>query len=100
MDIKEFFNNQQNKTDKTNINQEEIKEKIGQDNFEKYANAINSYKDLSQDELMQKLFSEATKLKQNGSLNESSLNALKSTLSPMLNDDQRKMLDNILNMIK
>jgi len=99
MDIKEFYKNRQKK-EQAKLNQEEIKQKVGEDNFKKYADTINSYKDLSQDELMQKLFSEAAKLKQNGSLNESSLNALKSTLSPMLNDDQRKMLDNLINMIK
>ena len=99
MDIKEFYKNQQ-KQEKNNLNQEEIKEKVGEDTFKKYSDTINQYKDLSHEQLMQKLFSEATKLKQNGSLNENSLNALKSTLSPMLNDEQRKMLENLINMIK
>ena len=99
MDIKEFYKNQQKSNESTKEN-EKIKQQVGEENFSKYTDTINQYKNLSQDELMSRLMSEATRLKQNGSLNEQSLNSLKSTLSPMLNDDQRRMLDNLINMIK
>lgn len=62
--------------------------------------SLNKYQNLSQDELMNELFKEAGRLKQNGSLNENSLNMLQSTLAPMLNSEQNEQLKNILNRIK
>jgi len=61
--------------------------------------SLSKYQNLSQDQLMNELFKEAGKLKQNGSLNESSLNMLKSTLAPMLNNEQNQRLNDILNKI-
>ena len=61
---------------------------------------LNKYQNLSQDELMTELFKEARRLKQNGSLNENSLNMLQNTLAPMLNNEQNKQLKDILNRIK
>lgn len=62
--------------------------------------SLNKYQNLSQDELMTELFKEAGRLKQNGSLNENSLNMLQNTLAPMLNNEQNKQLKDILNRIK
>lgn len=62
--------------------------------------SLNRYQNLSQDELMTELFKEAGRLKQNGSLNENSLNMLQNTLAPMLNNEQNKQLKDILNKIR
>lgn len=62
--------------------------------------SLKHYQNLSQSELMNELFKEAGRLKQNGSLNENSLNMLKSTLSPMLNNEQNQQLNDILNKIR
>ena len=55
---------------------------------------------MSQSDLMSELIKEASRMKQNGSLNSDSLNVLKNTLAPMLNEQQKSMLNNILNQIK
>lgn len=77
-------------------------EKILNDNSEKaneYSNLINKYKNMDNSELMSNLFSEASKLKQEGKLDNNTLNNLKSTLSPFLNNDQQSMLNSLINAI-
>lgn len=77
-------------------------EKIISENQEKaneYQDIINKYKNMNQNDLMSNLFSEATKLKQQGKLDSSTLNNLKSTLSPFLNSEQQEMLNNLVNAI-
>lgn len=87
-DFKSFANEHKNIID-------ENKEKANE-----YENIFNKYKDMNQDELMTNLMQEATKLKQEGKLDENSLTSLKTTLSPFLNDTQKQMLENIINAIK
>ena len=86
-DFKNFSQNQQ----KT-INQNQ--EKVNQ-----YEDIINKYKNMSNNELMQNLFNEATKLKQQGKLDSASLNSLKTTIAPFLNNDQQEMLNNLISAI-
>ena len=77
-------------------------EKIINENKEdasKYEDIINKYKNMSQNDLMSNLFTEAMKLKKQGKLDASSLNNLKSTLSPFLNFEQQEMLNNLINAI-
>lgn len=77
-------------------------EKIIEENKEKsneYNDIINKYKDMDSNELMSNLFSEANRLKSEGKLDDESLNNLKSTLSPFLNDEQKNMLSNLINAI-
>ena len=77
-------------------------EKIINENKQKaseYQDIINKYKDMNQNDLMANLFSEATKLKQQGKLDQSTLNNLKSTLTPFLNSEQKEMLNNLVNAI-
>lgn len=69
------------------------------DKTEEYNNILNKYKDMDNNELMSNLFSEATKLKQEGKLDNESLNNLKSTLAPFLNDGQKNMLNNLVDAI-
>ena len=104
MNIKDFSKNyQQNTNNSKNSNPNSNYEDIINQNSQQASNlndTLNRYKDLSNQDLMSELMKEATKLKQNGSLNEDSLNLLKSTLSPMLTTEQNQQLDNIINMIK
>ena len=64
-----------------------------------YQEMINKYKDMDNNELMTSLFQEASKLKQQGKLDNNTLNSLKSTLSPFLNSEQQEMLNNLVNAI-
>jgi len=70
-----------------------------QEKVNEYENIINKYKNMNQNDLMANLFSEASKLKQEGKLDSSTLNNLKSTLSPFLNPEQQEMLNNLVNAI-
>ena len=70
-----------------------------QEKVNEYENIINKYKNMNQNDLMSNLFSEASKLKQEGKLDSSTLHNLKSTLSPFLNPDQQEMLNNLVNAI-
>ena len=77
-------------------------EKIINENKEqanKYEDILNKYKNMNQNDLMSNLFQEATKLKQEGKLDSTTLNSLKTTLSPFLNQDQQEMLNNLVNAI-
>lgn len=70
-----------------------------QEQLNEYENIINKYKNMNQDDLMTSLFSEASKLKSEGKLNSETLNNLKSTLSPFLNSEQQKMLNDLVSAI-
>lgn len=89
-DFKSFSNKQKQANDFIN----EKKDKTAE-----YENIINKYKDMNQNDLMSNLFKEASKLKSEGKLNSETLNNLKSTLSPFLNDEQQEMLSNLVNAI-
>ena len=85
------------KTDETNF------DNLVKDNPEKIENIqenLKKYQNMSQSDLMSELIKEASRMKQNGSLNSDSLNVLKNTLAPMLNEQQKSLLNNILNQIK
>ena len=69
------------------------------DNVDKYKEIIGKYKDLDSATLMKTLLGEASKLKNEGKLDNSMLSNLKSTLSPFLNDDQRSTLEGLINAI-
>lgn len=80
----------------------ENNKKIIDENKEKannYQSIIDKYKNMNQGELMNNLFSEANKLKQEGKLDSNSLNSMKDMISPFLNDEQKNMLNSILNKI-
>lgn len=61
---------------------------------------LKKYQSMSQSDLMSELLKEASKMKASGQLNGASLEKLKSTLLPMLNDEQKVMLDSILGEIE
>ena len=80
----------------------ENNKKIVDENKEKteeYKNIIDRYKDMNQSELMSNLLNEASKLKSQGKLDTNSLNSLKETISPFLNDEQKNMLSSLINKI-
>lgn len=70
-----------------------------QDKANEYQDILNKYKNMNQNDLMSNLFSEASKLKQQGKLDSATLNNLKSTLTPFLNSEQQEMLNNLINAI-
>ena len=77
-------------------------EKIIEENKEKandYENLINKYKNMDSNELMSNLFNEANRLKSEGKLDSKTLNNLKNTLAPFLNNEQQDMLNNLINAI-
>ena len=65
----------------------------------KYEDILNKYKDMSQNDLMRNLFSEASKLKKQGKLDSNTLSNLKSTISPFLNQEQQEMLSSLIKAI-
>ncbi len=66
---------------------------------DEYQDILNKYKDMDNNELMSNLFNEASKLKREGKLDYTSLNNLKTTLAPFLNDEQKQMLNSLVNAI-
>lgn len=77
-------------------------ENIAKENPEKvseYQDILNKYKNMNQNELMANLFEQASKLKSEGKLDSSTLNSLKSSLSMFLNDEQKHMLNDIIDAI-
>jgi len=70
-----------------------------QQKADEYQDILNKYKDMNNNELMGNLFKEASKLKQQGKLDNSTLNSLKSTLSPFLNSEQQEMLNSLVKAI-
>ena len=90
-DFKSFAKeNQNNNSQFASKDQEKVNE---------YENIINKYKNMDQSDLMANLFSEASKLKQEGKLDSNTLQNLKSTLSPFLNPEQQEMLNKLVNAI-
>lgn len=81
----------------TNENKRIIDE--NQEKANEYQHILDKYKNMSNNELMSNLFSEASKLKKEGKLDDEQLNSLKSTISPFLNNDQQQMLNEIIKAI-
>lgn len=64
-----------------------------------YEEILNKYKNMNSNDLMSNLITEALKLKREGKLDNASLQGLKSTLSPFLNNEQQEMLNSIIKTI-
>ena len=64
-----------------------------------YQKIIDKYKDMDQNSLLSTLFEEASKLKQQGKLDSNSLNGIKTTLAPFLNEQQKQMLNELVTAI-
>ncbi len=103
MDIRDFYKSTQEKQNQNtyanSANKQSTTTNPKQD-FSEYQDTINKYKDLSQQDLYKELFNQADQLKAEGKLDQNMLNTLSNTLSPMLNDEQRELLNNLINRIK
>ena len=91
-DFKSFAKEQNSNTNEKIIEENKVK-------ANEYEQIINKYKNMNQSDLMSSLFNEASKLKKEGKLDSASLNSLKSTLSPFLNNDQQEMLNSLVKAI-
>jgi len=84
---------------KENLNNTEKFINENKEQASQYEDIISKYKNMNQNDLMKNLFSEASKLKQEGKLGSDTLNSLKSTLSPFLNSEQQEMLNSLVKAI-
>lgn len=102
MDIREFYkSNQQNEANSNQFaNNQQNKNNSNKKDFSEYEDLINKYKDLPQNELLSELIKQATNLKQQGKLDNNTLNQISSTLAPMLNEEQKNMLNSIIERLK
>ena len=66
---------------------------------QEYEDILNKYKNMNNSQLMSSLFEEASKLEQQGKLDNNTLNSLKSTLAPFLNSDQQNLLSSLVDAI-
>lgn len=62
--------------------------------------AYNHYSKLSQPELMQELLKQTNQQKADGTLDNSQIDNVYNSIAPMLNNEQKKNLDNLINIIK
>lgn len=99
MNIRDFYKSTQDKQTQNATNTTNQYTNPKQD-FSEYQDTINKYKDLSQNELYSELFKQAGELKSQGKLDDKTLNMLSNTLAPMLNNEQRELLNNLINRIK
>ena len=72
----------------------------GQIDEQNIRQTLNKYQGMSQSDLMQELIKETNKQKQSGKLNDQKLAELSSQLKPMLDDNQKTKLDEILKMLR
>ena len=97
MDIRDFYKSTQ---DNQNKNTSGNSNTASNKDFSQYQDTINKYKDLSQNELFAELFNQANNLKAQGKLDNTTLNTLATTLAPMLNAEQKQVLNNIIEKLK
>ena len=103
MDIREFYrsNKGQNKQTYNNQSTQNTNDYTTKaSDFSEYQDTIDKYKNLSQEDLYSELITQADSLKSQGKLNMDMLNQISSTLKPMLNDEQKQMLNNIIERLK
>lgn len=105
MNIRDFYRSNSKTCDQTNNNHtyennsNNTSTAPSQD-FSEYQSTIDKYKDLSQQDLYKELFTQASQLKSQGKLDDNTLNTLSNTLAPMLNDEQRELLNNLISRLK
>ena len=87
------------KMDKSNndIKKEGIKNEYDKDTLEEL---INSYSNLSNDQLINEFIKMTLEKKKKGELNAMQLDSLKNTLLPFLNKEQTNKLDELLSLVK
>ena len=85
---KNIENLQKNAQNQSIIDKNEIKEK-----FEKYQN-------MNQTELINELLKESNIQKQKGNLDEKKLDEIKNSLSPLMDEEQKNRLNELINMLR
>lgn len=63
-------------------------------------NKINKYSSYSQDDLMNEFLKLTIEKKKQGKLDNDELSSLKKTIEPMLNNEQKKTMNNLFEMVK
>lgn len=87
-----------NKDNLQNSNETEIKENnLNESDIE---NLINKYSSYSDNDLMKEFLKMTMERKKTGGLKDDELEVLKSTILPHLNDEQKKSLEYLLEMIR
>lgn len=97
MNFNDFIksNNNTKKYGQNNEKKESIKPTT-----EQIESIVESYKDLSQPELLQELLKQTKNQKAKGNLNNNNIEQLISTLRPMLNEEQKNNLDAIKKLLE
>ena len=90
MDFKSFKKNASQRNDNA-------KKDLSQDDLRKTA---EDYAKKSDSDLLSDIFKMAKEQKANGSLSDEKLSAFAQSVSPMLNDEQRKRMQDLLSMLK
>lgn len=89
MDFRSYKNEKKEpKTESANINREDV------------LKTAESYKDKSETELLNDILKLAKEQKSNGALSDENLKSFSDSVSPMLNEEQRKRLETVLSMLK
>ena len=92
-----------------NINKKDIEDakKLADDlkqtdanTYKNYEDAINKYSGMEENALMQEFLRVTKEQKENGTLDETQIENTYNMLYPMLNEEQRKNLDNLMKVIK
>lgn len=86
---KNIFDYQDNSPNENSINQES-------DLQEKAKDLISKYKNYSQNQLMQELFSIVDKQKKEGLIDKEKLQVIKQTITPYLNSSQLEFLESLI----
>ena len=68
--------------------------------FSYFSSLAAKYEGKSGDELIKAILKEAEKGRKNGTLTDADIDNFAATLSPMLNDKQRKILDGVVKKLK
>jgi len=76
------------------------KESVCKISEEELKNKIDEYSSYSSENLMNEFIRLTNEKKQRGELDDSELEKLKNTISPMLNNEQKNNLDKLLKMVK
>lgn len=102
MDFKSFCNTEvKNESAKKTYQSDNQKfNNISENEKEKAENLVDKYKGYSQQDLMQELLKITNEKKRNGTYNSEQMQNTYNTLSGMLPQEQRQMLDNIFKALK
>lgn len=86
---------------KINNDKETLNNTTSQNNFNsnEFMENINKYSNYSHNELMNEFIKKTARLKQSGQLNEAKVKEIYNYLEPMLNDEQKNNLKNLLKII-